>query len=441
MTYTKQNWVNSPSTATPINSTNLNHLETQYDEAKVYTDQAISGVNTRMATTETNVTQLQGQTSTLASQVASLGSPNYFTEGATLYSYGHSYTRTPSPYTTPDAGEYPNRVGRRLGVKQVVARGRGGTPLVDQFSAMISDSWGDVRAGEATKDRTWVPGSKGIVLMQHYMNEAATSSWGDPAWVDYWGLMLRSAFAYISSERVIPVTAGTYTGTWLDLGTANVLASSLAGGVKRTTTQGSAVTFQVTGDEVWVLSIAATGGQPVSRMIATVGSTNVGVVATNGIRPAYTSVVDDTLTSFNPIAIKLTGLNAAAGTTGTKTLKLTYESGGGGSNVYLNGLFIPSPNPPKIFYGLEPPRTPTSIPFPENDPKFRAKVAQIAPEFSNVTVLDLAPEWDNDIMISSYDNANPKFHPNDIGHLLMTKHFVNAINATITGPDPGVLYL
>lgn len=36
MVYTKQTWVNS--TSTPLNATRLTKLETQYDEAKTYTD-------------------------------------------------------------------------------------------------------------------------------------------------------------------------------------------------------------------------------------------------------------------------------------------------------------------------------------------------------------------------------------------------------------------
>lgn len=43
MTYQKQNWVNFPSTATPISASRLSHLETQYDEGVKYTDSQLSG--------------------------------------------------------------------------------------------------------------------------------------------------------------------------------------------------------------------------------------------------------------------------------------------------------------------------------------------------------------------------------------------------------------
>lgn len=38
MAYTKTTWQDQPSTATPLSAANLNHLETQYDEAKAYAD-------------------------------------------------------------------------------------------------------------------------------------------------------------------------------------------------------------------------------------------------------------------------------------------------------------------------------------------------------------------------------------------------------------------
>lgn len=45
MTYEKQQWVNTPSTSTPISADRLNHLETQYEEAvsssRAYTDAAV----------------------------------------------------------------------------------------------------------------------------------------------------------------------------------------------------------------------------------------------------------------------------------------------------------------------------------------------------------------------------------------------------------------
>ena len=47
MVYTKTAWQDQPSTATPLSAANLNHAETQYDEAAAYTDAAIAGVPTK----------------------------------------------------------------------------------------------------------------------------------------------------------------------------------------------------------------------------------------------------------------------------------------------------------------------------------------------------------------------------------------------------------
>lgn len=46
MAYVKQNWKNLPDQTTPVSAARLNHLETQYDEAKSYTDYQIAGVET-----------------------------------------------------------------------------------------------------------------------------------------------------------------------------------------------------------------------------------------------------------------------------------------------------------------------------------------------------------------------------------------------------------
>lgn len=43
MTYVKQVWQNEPNQTTPLSAARLNHLETQFDEAKAYTDSALAG--------------------------------------------------------------------------------------------------------------------------------------------------------------------------------------------------------------------------------------------------------------------------------------------------------------------------------------------------------------------------------------------------------------
>jgi hypothetical protein len=57
--------------------------------------------------------------------------------GATLYSYGHSYTMMPSPYVSRQFfDEYQLDLGRRLEGGPVISRGRSGTALLDTISAL-----------------------------------------------------------------------------------------------------------------------------------------------------------------------------------------------------------------------------------------------------------------------------------------------------------------
>jgi hypothetical protein len=57
MAYTKQNWENSPSTATPITATALNHLETQYEEAVADSIPRPAGGTAGQVLTKTNTSQ------------------------------------------------------------------------------------------------------------------------------------------------------------------------------------------------------------------------------------------------------------------------------------------------------------------------------------------------------------------------------------------------
>ena len=70
--------------------------------------------------------------------------------GATIHSYGHSYTVVPSPYvTTPSFDEYQLQLGRRLGSGQVISHGRSGTRLLDIVSAIIAPTFADATDAHA----------------------------------------------------------------------------------------------------------------------------------------------------------------------------------------------------------------------------------------------------------------------------------------------------
>lgn len=75
MAYIKQTWEdNPPSTATPINATRLNHLETQYDEALAEVPHEVEQSITqpgpvRTQLDQTIATEVQNQTSGLQGQI------------------------------------------------------------------------------------------------------------------------------------------------------------------------------------------------------------------------------------------------------------------------------------------------------------------------------------------------------------------------------------
>lgn len=364
-----------------------------------------------------------------------LGANPYVT-ASTLYSYGHSYTMVPTPYGTPNMGEQVNILYRRMEYGARKGLGRSGTPLTDMFSCMLAPEWGDVY-GSQTLDRTWTPGTKGVVILQNYMNEAGGAGMISQAWVDWWGLMLRSAFALLSSERIIPTSAATRTGTWQNFASSNALSKAVYGGVVEfSNVAASTMTFTVPGDEVYLILVASNSGIGGSKFDLAVNNSAFGSVSVDGIRPLYTSVIDPALTNRNPIAVKVSGLNAKAGTTGNKQLKLTVPAG---ATSFINGVIVPSSSPPPIFYGLEPPRDNAN--FIASDPLYRAKVAEIAQEFPNVHVADLAEGYDPATMISSLDTneSRPAFHPNDLGQLAQASAYQRVMNSVITQATAGMV--
>ena len=63
MAYTKTNWQNLPNTTTPVNATNLNHIETGIKDNET----AISGVASDLSTLSTNVTNYTNGTTAMGS--------------------------------------------------------------------------------------------------------------------------------------------------------------------------------------------------------------------------------------------------------------------------------------------------------------------------------------------------------------------------------------
>lgn len=378
-----------------------------------------------------------------------------FVRGARLWSYGHSYTKVPSNYTTPNAGEHPLILKRELGFAEVFANGRGGTPLIDTFSLMLSATWdpdapsrqwpGAVAQAYGSATRAGVDGlnqPRGVVILENYMNEAPYASTSTDEFIAYWGKQLRSALALLSGRVQHSGSSGEVGTGWATVAgedTEMYPASRL----RRSSVVGDYMLYKAWGDEIWIVGHASIGGAYGSgKLDVFVGETGSNLVTTidvGGIRPAYDSRVRPGNSSRSPLAFKVTGLNAAAGTTGEKIIRVQVKEN---TNTFQSIAINPREQPPQIIVAKEPPKKAGSegaALFAVSDPKFRAQIDTVCAEFPNVHVVDLAPGWDNDTMVSSFDTAG--FHPNDLGQRHIADKYLAAIESTITGPMPGVLVI
>lgn len=411
----------------------------------------MTALNARMDGMDDGITGLAGDMSTLETTVAGKASQAAVdaelaklrrvdpVEGVSLYSYGHSYTMMPGPYSTPNGGEYQLRVGRRLNMGTVYSRGRSGTPAPDTFARMLAPAFGQV-GGVVCK---WTPGDRGIVLLQNYMNEAAAAYGSDPKYLDMWLRTVRSIVALVSSGQHLLPGSATKVGTWtksagpgspLFAGDDLVFAQSASAELQ----------YQVTGDEIWVVA-AASSTYALGDFKVICNGVTLRTVATNGTNPTYasTAVTNGFDGVYWPCAYKVTGLNAAAGTTGTKTVRVMPTST---TTTFQNGILVPSAAKPHVFLAKEPTRNPNaadtaaSARFAAIRASYEAMVDQIASEFPNVHAVNLEPGWDNTRFVGSLDTTH-RFHPNDLGMQHIAGKFEQAIRAQITTSIDGVMVL
>ena len=361
---------------------------------------------------------------------------NRYVEGVPLYSMGHSYTIYPYPYGTQWTGEYPVRVKNRLFLGPAHAKGRSGTIAIDNFGRLLSPTY-DNGSGY------WKPNSKGIVLIENTINELGSGNAGNAVFREMWRMAITSQIAAFSSANYLAYSnIVSSTGTWTKH-TVDYTDKSVNGeGFYFSSTAGAELRWTVTGDTVWVVvPVANTYGA--RDLEFRIGTTVLGSWNPQGKKIDYNDAVFGSSKDYTPVAIKVSGLNAAAGTTGTKTFTVRRKdtSVSTGTNAFVSGVIIPSPNPPAIFLAKEPPRNgPSGATYSANIDWYNTATDQIASEFSNVHTVDLAPGWDNFTMVSSLDTGS-NFHPNDIGHSHIADCFVDAINTTITSWQNGVVII
>ena len=367
-------------------------------------------------------------------------------EGVSLYSYGHSFTIFPNPYTTQASGEYMERVRKRLGMGVGYFRGRSSTPLQDTIGGMLNQAWLPM-AGQSGR-REWVPGSRGIVLFQNYMNECSgTDGTGAPYRLG-WKHALRTAFALIGSKSKITSSSATRVGTWSQL---SYYTERFSGGdVWFSSVVGNTISFAIPeGDTCWVVGCVSDASYNSGSWTAKVNGVTLGgsSPAVQGEMGSFVSAPDAAFTvAYGPAAFKITGMNAAGGT-GAKTLVLTTTEA---KPTFFNCVLMPLADPPHIFYGQEPLRAYSNGTFLANRQYFIDMAAAGVAEFPNAHIVELEgdptanpprgvlPQWNNATMVGKLD-VNYLFHPGDRGMIHIADKFEAAIRAAITVPTDGVM--
>jgi hypothetical protein len=269
-----------------------------------------------------------------------------------------------------------------------------------------------------------VPGSRGIVLHQNYMNEAASVAGGSTLYRKGWGNALRTAWALMGAQQVMPITSRG--GSWTEL-----IASDWFGGECWFTADiGATATFNPPAGypEAWLLVGMSSPEYPTSDLEVEVDGVPVLTISTDSEMAKYATVHGGGNRYYAPAAYRVPGGC-------TITVKVLEAK-----KAFVAGMFLPMPNPPRIFYGLEPTRNPTATggaAFAATTGYFRAIAAQVAADFPNVTLVDLDPGWDNATMVGSLDPNH--LHPNDLGMIHIADRFTQAIQAEITEPLDGVM--
>ncbi|QNO37816.1 hypothetical protein H4J02_01880 [Protaetiibacter sp. SSC-01] len=384
----------------------------------------------------------------------SAGVFNPFLRQSTLYSYGHSFTVVPSPYCTPDRGEYPLRLKELIGFADVVPFGRGATYLPDTLALALNG----IRATD--KDRTW-PGlatiassehahgvnndpdhrsmPRGVVTIQNYLNETGdTHPWAHtPEYVEFWSHCLRSLIAVVSSkgQKASTVDVGsTAPGghAWQTMSSAQYVNMFPGGHLFRSNQVGDWRQFRVSGDECWILIFAALSTTATRGLDVYVGNTKIQEIDPTGMMAPYTSVIADSAgLNLWPLAVRVTGLNAAAGTADFKTVQVRVANRGSGWGFLSTALF-PRKTPPEVFVAYEPVRRNVTD-WPARTAMYRAAIDQVVSEFTNVHAVDLEDGWDLEAMTLAGD-----IHPNDRGQVHIADRFVEAINDNVTDFTNGI---
>ena len=364
--------------------------------------------------------------------------------GATIYSYGHSYTIMPNPYVTRQFfDEYQLDLGRRVASGPVISRGRSGTRLLETISAIIAPTF----AGST--DRRWQIGDKGIVLLENMMNDVSGLAGGSTDYLNAYEKALRLALGVFGARSFSHADVGEKAGQ----GWAVKDSAQLENGrTWHTESWGDTISFVIAqGDSVHISTLctdATVMAQGTLRAECNgVDLGSFGRSADSGTHvcnrgASYTSSVDGTLNQSSPAGWRVTGLNAAAGTSGTKTLTLRKVDDSA-EPVWVQGVYPASRGTPPVLVAKEPPRNPGGASkravdaFYANQGAYRALIDAVCDEYYQAYSVDLVPGWDNATMVSVLD-AIHRFHPNTLGMSCIADNFEMAISTHVRAASPGL---
>ena len=386
--------------------------------------------------------------------VAARDPRNPYLGQASLYSYGHSFTSVPNNYCRPNAAEHPLRLKEMIGFTEVLAYGRGGTPLPDTLANAMNNSrvtdknrnWPgldtitsspNAENGSNDPDERTMP--RGVVTIQNYTNEIGLG-YTSPEFIEFWKQCLRSLIAVVSGKAQ-RAWSTDISGTWNEAPSETIQAlfpkgQLPAGLLTRSSTVGDYRQFRVRGDSCWVFTLATKGSVSGGDIGVYVDGTKIQTISPKGKVPSEWASVIEASAGLGgwPVAYKVTGLNAAAGTSGWKTVRLRVENS---ELTYLSAVLVERLQPPEVFVAYEPTRKDTApATWATENAKYKAAIDQVVAEFANAHVVDLDVGWDNNTM-----TPNGNFHPNDRGQAQIAANYVAAINAEITDWNPGTAVL
>jgi hypothetical protein len=357
-----------------------------------------------------------------------------FVEGVQLRVYGHSFTPLPGFYCTKFGGEWASRLAIRLGVVQKNF-GQSSTRMIEMAAAAIGNAFPG-----GGGDRSIPAAFTGIIALQCELNDLIQPA--DPSVV---GLRngfqnaLRSFLAAATANARVEDSVGRISGTWSTLADGR-----LSGGACRYTTQpGAYVEFDIYAStaSVYVATVAndaatsPTGTFQVSVDGVAQGSPYVGA----GQMLAFASAAGGGTYTFSPSVVKVDVPNV-----GWHTIRIT-KSDASTLPIYIDGVFVPSLNPPIVLVCKDP--SPTSPPaqanlpvvFSKNAPTYNAIIDSVVAEFPSAHVVDLAPGW-NGVTMAGFTDPS-RLHPNDVGMAFIADQVEASLESLITDFKPGVSVL